>query len=393
MAELSGVNIEKLEGGLGRLATATDDHIAIIATGLPTGAVATAINNTGLGVVITSVYQAEQLGINASFDSNNNITLYDDIVEYFRLAPTATLYLFDKITATELKAFINQNKEIKGYGFHFSAATDPTTVSTTAAAHQVIIDAFAAQNRLIDFVMLAPDKLATYNIDLFALTCPNVSVTVACRNKNGIPSLGAALGMIAVRKVNENMGSVNIINKPLAKRGTADYTLTDTKLSKWPQGFLTNASVISAIDNSVLQGIVAKGYIVAATYEGYGGVFFENSYTCTEQTSDFAFIENNRTWNKAARIVRAALMPEVKGVVKKNPTTGYVASTTHMRWTSLLNKALEQMLIDDEISGFEVYIDPKQVVNNTSPVQVKVTIAADGISHSFLVAVGLTNSI
>jgi Protein of unknown function (DUF2586) len=393
MGRLVGATVEKLQGGLGRLATGTDNHIALIAIGLPVGAVATAINNAGKGVVITSPYAAEQLGINESYDANNEITLYSDITEFFRLAPEATLYVFDKITSADLKGFINYNKEIKGYGFHLTYNSAAPNLVTTINAHQVIINALAAENRLIDFAIVGADGLDVFTQDLTALTAANVSVCIACSNPDGITALGAALGMLAVRKVNENIGSVNIQKKPLAKRGTLDYPLTDSTLNMWVEAWLSDGSNVEAIDKSVFDGIIAKGFIVAAAYQGYPGYFFSDSTTCIERTSDFAFIENNRTWNKAARIARTTLIPEVKGVVKKDPKSGYIASTTVARWKSLLEKAMEQMIINDEISGFETFINPKQVVNNTSPVQVKVTVVADGITHSFELAIGLANNI
>ena len=393
MARLGGANIAKLEGGLGRLAAGTDNHIGLVLLGLPVGEVATAVNNSGKGIVITSVFEAEELGINASFDANNSTTAYADIVEFFRLAPEATLYLFDKIAEADLQGFINQNKEIKGYGFHLDYDTETPNLVTAINDHQAIVNAFSAENRFIDFVIIGADNLDVYTEDLFALSAPNVSVSVACETAGGIVAVGSALGMEAVRKVNENLGSVNIVNKPLAKRGTPDYPLTDSVLNKWPQAFLSNGDAVDSTDKSTLNGIIEKGYIVAASYEGYGGVFFENSYTCVERTSDFAFIENNRTWNKAARIIRGTLIPEVKSNVKKDPVTGFIAPTTVGRWKGLLSKALEQMVSDDEISGFEVSINPNQVVNNTSPVTIKATIVADGVVHEFEVAVGLTNNI
>lgn len=393
MARLSGVNTEKLQGGLNRLATGTDDHFAIICVGIPVGAIATAVNNAGKGIVITAPYDAEVLGINESFDANNGVKLYEDIVEFFDLAPTATLYLFNSLVKADLKGFVNQNKEIKGYGFNIAFDVVTSNVTTTINEQQLIVDEFAAENRLIDFVIVGFDNLDDYTADLFELTAANVSVCAACSDNSGIVRVCSALGMLAARKINENLGSVNIEKKPLAKRGTQDYPLTDEKKGRWLEAFLPNGESVDSIDKAVLNAIIAKGYIVAAAYEGYAGFFFENSYTCIDSTSDFAFIENNRTWNKAARVIRATLLPEVKGRVKKDPTTGFIASTTVGRWMGLVNKALEAMVSADEISGFDVYINEKQVVTQTSPAKVKALIVADGIVHEFEVAVGLTNSI
>lgn len=393
MARLDGVKIEKLQGGLGYLAVGTDNHFALLSGDIPAGAIATAVANSGKGVVLTAVYDAEVLGINESFDANNGCMLYADIVDFFEFAPSATLYLFNSTVKADVKAFLNQNKEIKGYGFTTDFVSATPNVVPLVNAHQLIVDEFAAENRLIDFVHLGFNGLDVFNEDLFLLSAPNLSVFVNCSDASGIVRIGSALGMQAARKINENLGSVNIENKPLAKRGTLDYPLTDEKKGRWLEAYLPNGETVDSQDKAVLNALRAKGYIAVLGYEGYSGFFFDNSYTCIDRESDFAFIENNRTWNKAARIIRTTLLPEVKGRVKKDPTTGYIASTTVGRWISLLNKGLEAMVTADEISGFEVYITEKQIVNQSTPVKVKASIVAYGIVHEFEVAVGLTNSI
>ena len=393
MARLTGVTTEKLQGGLNRLAAGSDNHVALICTAIPVGAIATAVNNAGKGVVLTSAYDAQVLTINESFDANNECKLYEDIVEFFELAPTATLYLFNSAAKADIKSFLNQNKEIKGYGINVAYNVAVPNISTEVKLHQSIVDEFAAENRLLDFAVVGFNDLSVFTVDLFELTSPNVSVCAACSDASGIVRVGSALGMLAARKINENLGSVNIENKPLAKRGTQDYPLTDERKGRWLDAYLPDGRTIDSLDKSVLNGLRAKGYIVVAGYEGYAGFFFENSYTCVERSSDFAFIENNRTWNKAARIIRATLIPEVKGRVKKDPQTGFIASTTVGRWMGLLNKSLEGMVTADEVSGFEVLINNKQVVSELSPLKVKASIVADGIVHEFEVAVGLTNNI
>ena len=393
MGRLSGVITEKLQGGLNRLAIGTDNHLALICDFIPVGEIATAVNNSGKGIVLRSLYEAEVLGINASFDANNGCKLYEDIAEFFDFAPSATLYLFNKTVKADLKIFINHNKEIKGYGFAVDYNEETPNLVTTINAQQMIIDEFAVENRLIDFAIVGINNLPNFTQDLFTLDAPNVSLCAACSDDSGIIRVGSALGMLAARKINENLGSVNIENKPLAKRGTQDFPLTNDKKGTWLEAFLPNGDAVDSIEKTALNAILAKGYIIAAGYEGYAGFFFVNSYTCIARESDFAFIENNRTWNKAARIIRTTLLPEVKGRVKKDPETGFIASTTVGRWMSLVNKAVEKMVIDDEISGFEIFINEKQIVTDTAPAKVQATIVMDGIVHEFELAVGLTNNI
>lgn len=395
MAEMNGVNINRLQGGLGRTNQSTDNHVAYV-IGIPSAeaAVATAINNAGKGVVVTSVYAVEQLGINASFDANNNTKVHEQITEFFRLAPEATLYLFDKAVKADLKGFLNANTEVKGYGLHvdFSGETPPT-LATVIAAQQTIINEFAAENRLIDFALIGTDNLDAYTEDLFALTAPQVAVIVACKSNDGLTAIGSALGMLAVRNINENLGSVDIQTKPLTKRGSISYPLTDVNLGLWLTGYLSDKREMRVIDKAVLTDLISKGYTAVASYEGFAGMFFTDSCTCIERASDYGNIENNRVWNKAARAIRQALLPYVKGVVKKDPTTGFIAATTAMQWQTVGEKALNTLQNNGEISGYDLQINRSQVVNSTSPVQVKALVVMDGIVHEFEVSLGLTNSI
>lgn len=395
MAELEGVNISRLQGGLGRTNASTDNHVAyILAIPSAEAAVIAAVNNSGKGVVVASVYDAEQLGINASLDANNSVNIYEQIKEFFRLAPEGKLYLFNKIAEADFKAFIHGNPDIKGYGLHIDFTADPAPVlSDVIAAQQTIIDALATENRLLDFCVIGADNLATYTQDLFALQAPQVSVLAACMKSDGNTAMGSLLGMLAVRQVNENLGSVDIQNKPREKRGNISYPLTDTNSGQWLTSYLTDGQEVRLIDKSVLTGLIGKGYIAASSYQGFAGQYFTDSTTCIERASDYGNIENNRVWNKAARAIRESLLPYVKGVVKKDPTTGYIAATTAMRWQTVAEKALQTMQNNDEISGYEVFINREQVVNATNPVQIRAMVVMDGIVHKFDVSLGLTNSI
>jgi hypothetical protein len=392
MAQLSGVNIERLEGGLGRISEGTDNHLGYV-VGVIGAPVIAAVNNGGKGIVLASAFDAEQVGINEAYDANNEVSLYSDIVDFFRLAPEATLYLFNSSTVNDVRTWLNNNKEIKGFGVTKAYDVATSNVATNIADYQVLINELSAQNRLIDFAVIGLDGLDVFTQNLFESIAPQTSILVACEKADGHVAVLTFLAMLAVRKISENVGSVDIVNKPLSKRGRLDYPLTDTLLERWTESFLPDGRSIESLNKTELTAIINKGYIVAAQYEGYSGYFFENSYTAVERGSDFAQIENNRVWNKAARIIRATLLPRVKSKVKKDPTTGFIATTTTSYWKGLIEKALEGMQISDDISGYEVSIDNKQIVNDTTPVRVKALVVADGIVHEFTVAVGLTNNI
>ncbi|MEH0008014.1 MAG: DUF2586 family protein [Flavobacteriales bacterium] len=415
MAQLTGVSVNRLEGGLRRRNPKTDEVVALVAA-MPVAALTLAYDSA---YKLLQLIDAERLGVTVAFDKEKNSLVHHHISEIFRLSPDATCYLIPipvdtSITASvdKLLPLIRSQKDIKGLGFVGFTLTLPQLVSVVEKIQGSLVDLLFADSRYIDFVVLEgkgqldstrkvkPFSPATM-ADLRTKKAPQVSVVIAqdpliaakgAANIN-YAAVGSALGMLSIRKVNENIGSVNIRNKPAGKKGAPDYPLTDLASKLWLNSALSDGTPIGRLSKVDLKNLTDKGYIYVASYEGYGGLFFNDSPTCVQKASDYAYIENNRTWNKMARLVRAVLIPEVKGVVKKDAQTGFIKSTTISRWQALVNSALERMVIAEELSGFDVYIDPMQITDPDKPLKVKIQGVADGVVHAFEVDLGHTQKI
>lgn len=410
-----GVKITKLEGGLGRTNPA-DDGVMALAVGLNT--LPQDIENFK-PYKLSQIRDAEILGFNESFDANNLVLVHHHISEFFAYSPEGTLYLIpvpakDGSAATykvedvaALPAFIAAIREataVKCVGFAGYSAVIGTLQASVTGIQTGFVDVMAAEKRLIDNVMIEATPAAnvvgvTGLPDLKTLSAGNVSVCIAQDPKvaaidaayTNYSAIGAALGMLSVRQVNENLGSVNILQKPSIKRGQSDYPLTSG--ASWASAAISNGVALSELTGTDKTNLTDKGYIYAGSYDGYGGVFFNDSPTAIAATSDYAYIENNRVWNKAARRIRAILLPEIKGVVKKDPQTGYIRSTTISRWTALVNAGLEMMQAADEISGYDCYIDPKQILSSGQPLVIKAQIVVDDIVHEMDVELGLVSKL
>ncbi len=406
----TGVTINQLNGNLGGQADNDDNVIALIAAvsvaNLPAGKL------HHVPYLLLQLKDAEDMGITTAYDANKLLLVHDTLEQIFLYAPEAKVYLIFApvaspavvIASTGVVNALKQAPDVKGFGI--IGTTDTLVqVATQLTAIQAVINAFKAENRLIDFAIIpALGETISANIltipnypNLRALVAPNVSVSVAQDpNTAAIDAaytkyadVGAVLGMLAIRGVNENLGSVDINRKPNAKKGNKDYPLTYTPTKRWLTANLSDGKKVSDLSKADKTSLTAKGYIFAGSYDGYGGVFFNSSPTAVEKGSDYSYIERNRTWNKAARLIRTALIPEVKRNVKKDVTTGYIKSTSISRWVGIVNKVLEQMQASDEISGYSVYINPKQILSETSPLIVKASVVADDIVHEFSVDLGL----
>jgi hypothetical protein len=237
--------------------------------------------------------------------------------------------------------------------------------------------------------------------DLRVMASPNVSVIIG--QDRGIAaqkaayaahaSVGSALGMLLVRAVHENLGSVDIEVKPQARRGESDYTLADVKTQRFISAGLSNGRNFNEISVADQKQLDLLGYIYVGSFSGYAGFYFSNSHTCEKQDSDYCFIERNCIWNKAARIIRQTLIPRVRSKVEADPATGYIRGTTIDDWSARVRKALEVMLAAGNCAEFSIYINPNQAAVSTKPFKIAVNIVANGVVHEFEIDLGFTNSI
>lgn len=406
----NGVQINKLNGQLGTTAPSTD-NVNLLLVVVPAADLPVGVTHWN-GVKCISIDDVSALGFNAAFDANEDVLYYQQSECYFRYAPNAPLYIMavpDSLTAqaifenANLRTFIKSHSEIKGIGLIGNTETF-LTIDQYIPAIQAVIDGWASEQMRIDYVILeGRGTVAATTISDFtdkrALNAPNISVSIA--QDPAVASLDAAyakyadvgsvLGMLAQRKVNENLGSVDIVNKPSQRSASQDYSLTYG--GKYANAALSDGQLISTFTDTQLKTLTAKGYIFAADYNDYPGFFFNSSPTCAAITSDYNYIENNRTWNKAARIIRGVLLPVVKATIPKNEA-GYISATTIANWTNRVQKAIEKQMIEtEECSGFSFTISPNQFPDENTPLVCNASVQKDGIVHEFVVNVGLTNSI
>lgn len=408
MGNLDGTNVNKIDGGLGRLNSTNDDVILLVGAIPVTGT--TLVQDEAITLI--QAKDIEDLGVNESFDANNHVLAHYHISEIFRLAPEATAFFLPVAVGSGIEDHtakiietVKANQQIKGIGY-FGFTNTLETVSDTANSLQSSLVAELKKDHIyIDFVLLEGGSTAlAFNSfpNLRELDGQNVSVIIG---QDSIVSaldpayaphgaIGSALGMLCVRQVSENIGSTDIINKPDDKKGEALYSLTDKGLKKFVSAGLSTGQKISELTNAQLKSLITKGYIFAASYNGTADIFFSGSATCTSKSSDYAYIEYNRVWNKCARLIEEALLPQIKGKVKKDPQTGYIKQTTISSWERVCMKAsIERMEAENDISGGSIYINPKQAPTEDTPLKISVEVIADDIVHSFDVDLSLTNKL
>lgn len=408
---LQGPNINKT-GNSGRRNPSSDSIMALI-VGVPTLTVTPPVDE-GESVKLIQTSDAENAGITASFDSTNSVLARAHVDEFFRLCPEGTLYVtfvdnsdlanFDSNTLADLVVALKMTfgdaiNDIKSFAIaHNDTSFELADVIGQIPFCQSLVDELRSEFIYVDSVLIegfaADDTAISAYPSLRALDSENISLVVGQDSAIGIAKsscVGAALGMLAQRNVNESLGSVDIQNKPNAKKGDRDYSLTDLGLSKFLGGVLNDKNV-NELTAPEKKALADAGYIFIGGYPGYSGLFFNGDNTCTDTASKYRFIHANRIWNKAARLLREAFIPQMESVLKMNPKTGFLKETTTKALEAIGEKAVNDVM-GTYISGFEVYINPEQTPSPEDALVVSMKLVKDGILHEMDIDFALTNDL
>jgi hypothetical protein len=409
-----GANINKLNGGLS-LSSVSSDRVIVLICGMT----ATAQVLAKTVYPLLDITSAETLGITAASDALNGELVHYHLSEMFRLCPGFTFNLLPVAKTTTVTALVLDaaiiaairgitNVNVIGIAGIASALLD--VINTDVLALQGMVNSFAAEHLLIDGVILegvAKTSGANYfsnGVDLFdlrTLVGSNISVVIsqdpaqtalnAAYAKRA--SVGTVLGMAAVRKVHEDLGSVALEVYPDNCKGQESYSLTDQITSRWLSAALSDGTPFQNLTSEQQDSLSLKGYIYIGYFKEYPGFYLSGCPTAVALTSDYSYFNMNCIWNKAARIIRKTLIPRVRSKVPKDKTTGYIKST----WISdaqraVLNK-LKPMITANNIDDSSVYINPAQSVNETTPMAVQAMVQVGDIVHEFDVDLGLTSKI
>ena len=128
-----------------------------------------------------------------------------------------------------------------------------------------------------------------------------------------------------------------------------------------------------------MEALDAARYLFFVTYDGIAGAYFNDSHTMDSPTSDYAYIENVRTMDKAVRGVRTYTQPKLGRPLKVDATTGKLETYVVEDLQLTASLALETMEKAGELSGYAVEIDPEQNVLATSTVEMVIKNVAIGV--------------
>lgn len=378
MSTLNDVVITKLSGGLGRRNPEQDMVSGLLFDGVATTKLA--LNKIER---LASLEDAEALGITADYDVNGQSAFYQ-IQQFFRMNPSGDLYImattatsYEEIAGKAMDMQEKANGNIRQMAIIYSGAT--TFAQTQAAVLKAQTEADLAYKDYMPFEIILEGKGFTVDApSLEGSDAENVSVVIAmdvekARTYKNTAAVGLALGAISKAKVSENIAWIEKFN------------LTGEGFAK--AGFVGGEEIKTL---GTLGDLNEKRFIFARTHTGLPGVYFNDSATCTTGTSDFAYVENNRTINKATRLLRTALLPKLAFPVLVD-IDGKLPQSVSKSFEGLCRSALEGMVANQEVSAFDVYVDPKQNILATSELKVKAEITPIGTARKIMVDLGFKN--
>lgn len=385
---LNDVRFVTTAGGLGRL-PAEKDYVSGIFIGLantPAGW------TNALGKKYLSLREAEADGIvdgNADFG-----LLWYFIREFFRVAGASELYVIDAANGgfTAQNVFNLTGGELRQVAWY--TATAYAGIVAQVGTIKTFSNALDALYAPCVFVTNVKDEVTavdgTSQPDLRAAAAPTVSVLISGDGTgkgfeiaddlsiNYVPALGTVLGMMARAKVHENVGWV------------AQFNLAEG--AELQDAILSNAAAYNTVAAAVLDTLNTKGYLFLRRHVGVTGTYVNDTHTAEAATSDYAYIENNRTVQKAKRLLRTSLIPQLMSPLTVD-ADGKLSADTVKFFENLASRPLERMVSAGELSAQQVIIDPDQDVLATSTLSIQVNLVPRGVARTIEVTIGFTVSL
>jgi len=319
------------------------------------------------------------------------------ISEYFRIQPKGFLWLsfypvpttYNFVEIRTIQEFTNG--AIRQIGVYLDTIAYNAVHTTAVQAICNILDDL----KMPLSVLFAPNIAAVTDIatltDLSTFKNNKVSVVIG-QDATGkgaalysavgksITNLGQTLGAVALSAVHEDIAWVARFD---VSNGIETEGIAFANGMKFTDASVT-ATLLDAID--------LKRYIFLRKFPNIAGSYFNDSHTAISQSSDYAYIENNRVIDKAIRGIDNSLTPSIASPLLLN-ANGTLANSTIAYLESQAVVNTDQMIRDGEASAIEVFIDPSQNVLTTSELKITCTIVPVGVARKIIVNIGYKTSI
>lgn len=395
---MQNLTITRTNGGIVR-ALAGEDHISglvFYSATLPTAAEGVEGFSAASRIhAISTIESAEKYGITEDAAAWETRVLHYQLKGIFDENPGVSLYVGIFKPASGVNAF-SEVKQLQNYAggrlrqvgvWNGSAELSDTLVNSL----QSVASTLEAQNKPLS-ILYAPKVGDVTKLTTMAKSGrKNISVVIAqdgagtakslyedeanSTAKASVSALGELLGAVSKAAVHQSVAWVEQFPTNIALAGFGDGTL------------------YRDLDTATVEALDAARYIFCRTYDGLAGCYFNDNHTLDEATSDYAYISDVRTMDKAVRGIRTYLLPKLGRPMRVDASTGKLERTTVEHLITTGNKALEEMEKAGELSGYKFDIDPDQNILSTSRVRGVIKNVPMGVMRNLDIEIGYAASV
>lgn len=389
---MQSLTFERTNGNIPRKLTG-EDHISGImfyTDTLPSG-----FTETERIKAVSQIETAEKLGITADAEAWSVRLVHYQLSEIFRLNPGISLYvgIFPKAEGTNTYADVKKMQNFAGGRLRQIGVWegDVAFSKENLTALQGVATTLESQDMPLS-ILYAPKVAAVSSLPTDAAgDKERVSVIIGQAGS----STGAAL--YADEDNTTAKASVSGLGVLLGIVSSASVQESPAWIEKFPTGIdvpaFGDGTLLTALDRTVVELLDTARYLFFVTYAGLSGSYMNDSHTMDAPTSDYAYIENVRTMDKAVRGIRTYLLPKLGGNVYIDKATGQLQTHSVEFLQTTAQKALEDMEKAGELSGYVVEIDPDQNVLSTSEIEFVIRPVGVGVVRRFKVKIGFAESV
>lgn len=409
---LRGVIIK--EGTVGRNVSGDSRQFALVCNGEAVGGKA----ELDKPYKLSRVADAEALGITQEYDTANDVRIYRHITEFYRksgegrplwLVLCARAKKPEEMTDAAKMAVIESGGSISDIAFAYNPAEDYSDtvvdgMNADVKAAIIPLQRFAewcdkhdmplhvilegraigdSLTGLADLRGLEASEGVTFHGEKVTVVIGqdwNYAEALASNLGKKYADVGTFLGCIAAQAWNRNPGEV------------ATMRLTDGTRGDWLVGGLSNHKPYSEVFDN-LESLDDKGYVFPIRYQGMDGCWWNDGHTCTPIIVDKDGNMNqhtlyySHTMDECKRALRAAFLPELKGVVPVE--NGKLPKGVIAYFNSVGDNALSRL--SPKISAWSVQADENSDVLVDKELRISFAVVPTGSVNTITGTINLKN--
>jgi hypothetical protein len=389
---LPAVSIQVENGALGQVAASDDSVFGLLLQGAAPASLALLTPT-----LITTLADAEALGITSAYDTANTCRVWKHIKEFYDESGSGSnLWIMvvsnavsmatmcDKAQANYAVKLLNAaSGKIRVLGVTRSPAggyspdttanqIDADCVTAITNAQALALD-YANNFKPLRVLIEARNYTGTSGslVTLNTQTNNRVAVLLGDTVTGAGSAVGLALGRLSSVPVQRNLGRV----KEGALVATAAYLGTAT---------------LESVESTVAT-IHDKGFITFRRYVGKSGYYFTDDPTCTGATDDYNRFARGRVIDKVITIAYSTFVEEILDEILID-SAGKIETSKAKYYQTRIETAINTaMTANGEISSVSALVDPNQNVLSTNQICVQLRIVPVGYAKTILVKLGFNN--